>query len=636
MRSSLAGIVLLTLGLAANASPATSWTLHEKRSSIPEGWVPARKLDPSTSVPLRFALAQNNIQDIEKHLYDVSHPDSPNYGKHWTAGQVAKTFAPSPDTIKTVFEWLVSTGIEPGRVKVSNNKGWIEVTSSAEEAATLLRADYNVYAHDSGKEHVACESYHLPAHIAPHVDFVTPTIHFDAKLTKRSFGPAGIIGTAGKIGNTFGPKTTGESIGTIIKELKNCHASITPACLKALYGVLYEPVAGDKNSFALAEYTPNAFLQSDLDVFAKEFDTGLVGKPPQVISIDGGVVQTENVTFAYDSEADLDIEYASAILTDKQNVTVYQIGDLVEGASFNNFLDALDGTYCTFDGGDDPSYDAVFPDKYAGGWNGTEECGTVKPANVISSSYGYNEADLSLKYALRQCNEYGKLGLMGVTYVSGTGDSGVSGNGDLCLNPNGTQSTDGNRFNPTFPGTCPWVTAVGATQMRPNTSILDPEIACQDHFYSGGGFSNYFLYPDYQKSAVSGYLKNHPPNYPNGTFNTDGTRAYPDLSANGAYYAVYSAGKWVPTFGTSASTPVVAAILALINDARIAAGKSPIGFVNPMLYSDEFSHAFNDITNGTNPGCGTLGFNSTKGWDPVTGLGTPRFPILLAEWLSLA
>jgi hypothetical protein len=38
-----------------------------------------------------------------------------------------------------------------------------------------------------------------------------------------------------------------------------------------------------------------------------------------------------------------------------QKVTLYQVGDTVEGASFGNFLDAIDGSYCTFAGGDDPT-----------------------------------------------------------------------------------------------------------------------------------------------------------------------------------------------------------------------------------------------------------------------------------------
>ena len=53
------------------------------------------------------------------------------------------------------------------------------------------------------------------------------------------------------------------------------------------------------------------------------------------------------------------------------------------------------------------------------------------------------------------------------------------------------------------------------------------------------------------------------------------------------------------------------------------------------IYSTTFAEGFNDVINGTNPGCGTLGFNATKGWDPVTGLGTPNFPSLLSKWLAL-
>lgn len=68
---------------------------------------------------------------------------------------------------------------------------------------------------------------------------------------------------------------------------------------------------------------------------------------------------------------------------------------------------------------------------------GPQDCGTVTPAYVISTSYGYNEADLTPFYAERQCTEYAKLGLMGVTVLYSSGDYGVAGNRDYCLNPNG-------------------------------------------------------------------------------------------------------------------------------------------------------------------------------------------------------
>lgn len=79
------------------------------------------------------------------------------------------------------------------------------------------------------------------------------------------------------------------------------------------------------------------------------------------------------------------------------------------GASFNNFLDALDASYCTFEGGDDPTEDEIYPDEAAGGFKGPEACGTVTPASVISTSYYYSEADLTPAYTARQCNEYGTL-----------------------------------------------------------------------------------------------------------------------------------------------------------------------------------------------------------------------------------
>lgn len=85
--------------------------------------------------------------------------------------------------------------------------------------------------------------------------------------------------------------------------------------------------------------------------------------------------------------------------------------------------------------------------------------------------------------------------------------------------------------------------------------------------------------------------------------------------------------------GTSASTPMVAGIVTLLNELRIAKGKGPIGFLNPTLYAHP--EAFNDITEGGNPGCGTEGFKCQPGWDPVTGLGSPNFPKLKEVFLSL-
>jgi tripeptidyl-peptidase I len=120
--------------------------------------------------------------------------------------------------------------------------------------------------------------------------------------------------------------------------------------------------------------------------------------------------------------------------------------------------------------------DAPYPDPYRGGYTGKEACGTVKPVSVISTSYGHNEAGLPASYEIRQCNEYMKLGLVGTTFVFSSGDYGVAGNGGTCCTKamcaGGTyNSGSSGSFNPSFPSTCPYITAVGATQIKPNTNV---------------------------------------------------------------------------------------------------------------------------------------------------------------------
>ena len=322
-------------------------------------------------------------------------------------------------------------------------------------------------------------------------------------------------------------------------------------------------------------------------------------------------------------------------LVNPQKVTLYQVGDLVEGASFNNFLDAIDGSYCTSNGGDDILQDAKYPDPFPGGYTGPENCGGFGATKVISTSYGYNEADLTAAYEKRQCNEYMKLGLQGTTFLYSSGDYGVAGNGGQCIGTNGTYN-DGSsgKFNPSFPSTCPYVTSVGATQIAPGASVFDVEEAAETVIFSGGGFSNVFPLPDYQSAAVKGFFKNSPPPYGSDRFNNSQmTRGYPDISANGVNYVVAIDGTFSLIYGTSASTPVVGSLLTLINEVRLAFGKSSVGFINPTLYAHPY--ALNDVTKGGNQGCGTAGFESAKGWDPVTGLGTPNFPLLFETFLSL-
>ena len=60
----------------------------------------------------------------------------------------------------------------------------------------------------------------------------------------------------------------------------------------------------------------------------------------------------------------------------------------------------------------------------------------------------------------------------------------------------------------------------------------------------------------------------------------------------------------------------VAGIVSLLNDFRVSQHYPPLGFLNYLLYG-EGSEGLNDITEGSNPGCGTDGFPAKHGWDPV-------------------
>ncbi|KDQ11416.1 hypothetical protein BOTBODRAFT_35307 [Botryobasidium botryosum FD-172 SS1] len=619
---------LLLLATAEGASITHrlgSYTTHEARRHAPSGWSKRGGLNKRATIPVRINLKQGNLNQAEKLLMAVSHPDSPNYGQHYSAKEVADLFAPSRESIDAVKDWLISAGLHPHRLQYSHPKGAVLVDMAIEEIEDLLQTEYDIYEHESGQPHVACDSYSVPQAIQNHIDFITPTVHFDAKVAKRddSDQPFKAFNIGDLKISFITPKIQFANLLDIFKQqaVKNCDKQTTPACLQALYGYgKYQQRASMENSLGIVEYTPQSYLPTDLDLFSNMFSNETKGYRPDLVSIDGGVL-INTTSPANLVESSLDLQYAISIVY-PTNTTLYQVGDPVKRASFNNFLGGLDATYCE---ALDPVHDAVYS---------PPSCGSAKPTNVISTSYSYNEADLTLAYEQRQCMEYMKLGMQGVTVIFSSGDYGVAGSAGVCIDPaTGNRTVNGTRFNPSFPSTCPYVTSIGATQVNNGSSVYEPESACQQHAFSGGGFSNRFPIPDYQKQAVGDYFAKYTPPYTAAQYNNSGaTRGYPDISANGANYVVAVAGKFGMVAGTSASAPVVASILTLINDARLAAGQPTIGFINPFIYAHP--EMFNDITSGGNQGCGTPGFTAVPGWDPVTGLGTPNFPKMLDKFMG--
>lgn len=182
------------------------------------------------------------------------------------------------------------------------------------------------------------------------------------------------------------------------------------------------------------------------------------------------------------------------------------------------------------------------------------------------------------------------------------------------------------------------MTSVGATR------YVEPEFAAS---FSSGGFSDLFPRPDYQEHAVKEFFEYLGDQW-QGLYNPSG-RGFPDVAAQGVRFHVIDKNG-SPTeldlqfSGTSASAPTFASIIALLNNARLSTGLPPLGFLSPWIYSTG-RHAMNDIVNGGSTGCtGTdqysglptpfvpgASWKAVKGWDPVSGYGTPNFERLLNQ-----
>ncbi|KAI0141705.1 putative protease S8 tripeptidyl peptidase I [Xylariaceae sp. FL1272] len=643
--------------------------VHEERAEHSSRWVRRGRVPAFKRLPVRIGLTQSNLDNAPDYLLDVSHPGSQNYGKLWTADEVIATFQPSDAAVKSVRDWLAAHGIFD--VTHSDNKGWLAFDAPASKVESLLRTQYHEFEDTiTGGVMPAADKYHVPQSVQRHIDYITPGIRLMAPVESSTADSRkqGLKKRAHR-NPSFALKSRPRTENS--RKVTNAAPSRLPDNIPK--GKLAHP----SNSMGIFEAELQFWDQIDLDLFYANYTKWIPkGTHPVDRNIDGGQAETDDISLA-GGESMLDLDLAYPIVY-PQTITVFNVDDLHYQTwandtytwGFNTFLDAIDGSYCTYSAygetGNAPGIDPTYPDPAPDGYNGTLQCGVYNSTNVVSFSYGGQEADVPIAYQKRQCNEYLKLGLQGISFVFASGDSGVSNYPEPYGEdgPTGCLGPDLNIFNPTWPNNCPWITNVGATKVYPGRTVFEPESAVYDpaghpysvNFSSGGGFSNIYPVPKYQKSAVDSFFKDHNPPYPyysalapnapnpallnitalagdtGGIYNRIG-RGIPDVAAVGDNIAVYVNGEFDLSGGTSASTPIFAAVLNRINEERIAIGKKPVGFVNPVLY--EHPEVLHDITNGTNPGCDTVGFSAVKGWDPVTGLGTPNYPKMLELFLSL-
>jgi kumamolisin len=244
---------------------------------------------------------------------------------------------------------------------------------------------------------------------------------------------------------------------------------------------------------------------------------------------------------------------------------------------------------------------------------------------VLSVSWGFAEdALIWTAQAMKQVNEaLQEAALLGITVCVAAGDDGSS---DAVL--------DDGHAHVDFPSSSPYVLSVGGTTI-PKKGGTQPDVVWfegdglrptnpgdPDGGSTGGGASAVFPLPTWQ-SAIN--IKSVNPGAIDG-------RVIPDLAANADWtaspYLLVVDGSAEGNGGTSAATPLVASLIALLN-ASLPSGKR-VGYLTPILYQKSASgkgtvgsSCCTDITSGSNTTAKAGGYTAGPGFDAVSGWGTP-------------
>ncbi len=268
--------------------------------------------------------------------------------------------------------------------------------------------------------------------------------------------------------------------------------------------------------------------------------------------------------------------------------------------------------------------------------------------DVVSASLGGCESDnlraLGNRGVSLYEHEFEVAAATGISVLAAAGDDGSS----TCVDGQGNPTR---KLAVSFPASSPFVTAVGGTNIALNAANqITTSVVWNDGpgqaAAGGGGNSRLFPEPSYQDA-----------------FQASTHRETPDVSmladlAPG--YEIYCTAKsqpcsakhgWLFIGGTSAGTPLLAGGVALADQALRQAGRSGLGFVNPLLYSIASSNAalaapptatsvFSDVATGSNDLFATAGTplgccSAGPGYDDASGLGQVNVANLTATALTI-
>jgi subtilase family serine protease len=288
-------------------------------------------------------------------------------------------------------------------------------------------------------------------------------------------------------------------------------------------------------------------------------------------------------------------------------------------------------------------------------------------ADVISQSFGAGEGSFHNGVAaIRQLRQaFIDAQANHVTVLASSGDGGTTNAYKEPVKNPGTIPYP----SVIWPASDPLVTSVGGTYLctdaTTGTSVdsTSPPAACQAQpgvrevgwVDSGGGYSILFGRPAYQNvlppgSTFVGSSAGAPG--PNSNMRGVPDVAYqgsqrtgvlvhltepypPGATSTGCRGANPCPAGWYVVGGTSAGSPQWAGLLAMTDQ---IAGRD-LGFINPALYTiaskpGKYASDFYDVNTGNNQTSSIPGYNSSAGWDAVTGLGTPNAANLIPDLIA--
>ncbi|KAJ4485897.1 subtilisin-like protein [Lentinula aciculospora] len=553
---------------------------------IPPGFAQVGKPSSDATIDVRIALRARNNLGLQTKLYEISSPGSATYGQYLTQDQIKLYAAPSSDSVAAVSSWLQSQNVSATSTGPFGE--YLSFSIPVSKANDLLSAEYTNFTYSSPSSSTSqaiqtwglyTSAYSIPTDLSEHITLVHPSTAFAPPVNRNGrtvlFRKASLPyrGTSSTKVSTRA-NTAPES----------CETLVPPSCLQSLYGIPSTPATQSSNILGVSSLQSNWALESDLEAFLTEYRPDMSPNTTfTLISVENGTNPqgTGDASF----EASLDVQYTIGIATDVPTSFI-AVADI--DTDFFTSLTDLAEYLITVD----------------------------EPPQVVTTSYGITEGFLTASEAglMEQvCNSFMQATSRGISLLFASGDDGAGG----CT----AGATNLTLFT-AFPGACPYVTTVGSV------TGISPEVASN---FSGGGFSNYFSRPTYQDTTISSYLSSIG-SVNAGLYNSSG-RAVPDIAAQGENIPIIVNGRQVSELGTSASSPIFASVVSLVNDRLVAEGKPVLGFLNPFIYSNP--QAFFDIIDGSTPGLipadcnGTVGWSASERWDPATGFGTPNFDAIV-------